>query len=78
MSTVQKWGNSLGVRVPKVYADRIGLHEGAEVDISLRDGQLVITPARKIYTLDALLAACTPANRPEPIDWGPDVGAEIL
>jgi len=78
MGTIQKWGNSLGVRVPKTYADRLGLSAGTEIEISLRDGELIIAPVYKTYALAELLAGCTPANRPDPIDWGPDVGREIL
>jgi antitoxin MazE len=78
MSVLQKWGNSLGVRVPKGFADQLGLGEGAEIDLAIQDGAIVIRPARKSYALAELLAACRPDLRPEPIDWGPDVGGEVL
>ncbi len=75
---IQKWGNSLGVRVPKAFADQLGLHDGAEIEISLRGGEIVIVPVRKTYALADLLAACQPDNRPDPIDWGDDIGREVL
>jgi antitoxin MazE len=78
MATLQKWGNSLGVRVPKGFTDQLGLGEGAEIDLAVHDGAIVIRPARKRYALADLLADCRPERRPEPIDWGPDVGGEVL
>lgn len=78
MSMIQKWGNSLGVRLPKAFVEQLGLQDGADVDLTVRDGEIVIAPAQPRYRLAELLAGCTAENRPEPIDWGPDVGREIL
>lgn len=74
--TLQKWGNSVGVRLPKPMLAQLGLAEGAQVDVLLEGDHLVIRPAR--LKLADLLARCTPASRPEPVDWGPDVGSEIV
>jgi antitoxin MazE len=74
--TLQKWGNSVGVRLPKPMLAQLGLAEGAQVDVLLEGDHLVIRPAR--LKLADLLAQCTPENRPEPVDWGPDVGREII
>ncbi len=78
MGVVQKWGNSLGVRVPKALAEQLGLHDGSEIEMVLRDGEIVISPVRRTYALADLLAACKPENRPDPVEWGPDVGGEFL
>ena len=43
-TTVLKWGNSLGVRIPKSFAEGAGVAAGSEVDFSVRDGDLVIRP----------------------------------
>lgn len=59
---VQKWGNSLALRIPKAAADACSLENGAEVDLSLEDGRLVISPTPPRYTLDELLAGVTPEN----------------
>jgi antitoxin MazE len=60
-SRIRKWGNSLGVRVPREIAARAGLDEGARVDIEgFADGRIVITPSRRRLTLDELLAGMTP------------------
>ncbi len=78
MGVVQKWGNSLGVRVPKALADQLGLHDGSEIEMALRGGEIVISPVRRGYALADLLAGCTAENQPETVDWGPVAGREIL
>src|SRR4051812_44865182 len=48
---ITRWGNSLGVRVPKQVAREIGLNEGSQVDIEAADHRIIITPARPRDTL---------------------------
>jgi antitoxin MazE len=74
--TLQKWGNSVGVRLPKPMLEQVGLKEGAQVDILVEGDHLVIR--RERLTLAELLAQCKPENRPDPIDFGPPVGREII
>jgi len=75
---IQKWGNSLALRVPKRFAVQCGVEEGAEVDLSVREGELVVTPARRRrYTLEELVAGITKKNRHAEVDWGPPMGKEI-
>jgi antitoxin MazE len=75
---VTKWGNSLGLRVPKDVAARAGLVEGARVDIEgFDDGRIVITPSRRRYTLEELLAGMKPENQHPLEDDGP-IGRELL
>ena len=57
---IQKWGNSLGVRIPKDIAGRLHIKDGAIVNIAISENNLVITP--KISELDLLLDDITPAN----------------
>lgn len=73
-----RWGNSLGVRIPKDIASRTGLREGARVDIEAQGSRIVITPARKRYELAELLRGVTPQAMREAFDWGPDKGREIV
>jgi antitoxin MazE len=74
---VQKWGNSLALRIPKSFAAETELASGADVDLTIENGRLVITPMRKPrYTLDELVAGITPENRHAEIDTGPSVGSE--
>ena len=73
---LQKWGNSLGVRLPKPILELAGLVEGDRVDVLAEEDHLVIRRAR--VRLADLLAACNPENRPDPVDWGSDVGREVI
>ncbi|KFI49567.1 AbrB/MazE/SpoVT family DNA-binding domain-containing protein [Bifidobacterium biavatii] len=49
-ATVNKWGNALGVRIPKDIRERMGLHDGSQVDIDVDDDRIVITPERQHVT----------------------------
>ncbi|HEU0013237.1 MAG TPA: AbrB/MazE/SpoVT family DNA-binding domain-containing protein [Longimicrobium sp.] len=74
---VQKWGNSLALRIPRSFASETALETGSEVDLTLEDGRLVVTRVRNPeFTLDGLLARVTPENRHDEIDTGPSVGRE--
>ena len=79
MATVQRWGNSLALRVPKPLAAELGLQPGSEVRITVEAGRLVVAPERPRRTaLAELLARCTPENRPETVEFGPPVGREMI
>ncbi len=74
---VQRWGNSLALRIPKSFATETALADGAEVDLTLEDGRLVITPlAESPFSLEDLLAGITPDNLHGETDNGASVGAE--
>lgn len=77
-SKVQKWGNSLAVRIPKPFANEIGLHPDSEVELSVREGSLVLTATRPHYRLEDLVKGITEKNRHPEIDFGPPQGREIL
>ena len=56
IATIQKWGNSLAVRIPKTVAQDIRLKTGASVDLTVRDGKLLVEPATApTYRLSQLL-----------------------
>jgi antitoxin MazE len=74
---VQKWGNSLALRIPKSFATETALDSGAEVDLTLEDGRLVVTPLLgPSYLLSDLLAEVTPQNLHSEIDTGSSQGVE--
>jgi antitoxin MazE len=75
---VARWGNSLGLRIPKDVAKRIGLREGACVDVEAEGNRIIISPARPRYVLADLLKGITPQTMREAFDWGPDRGREIV
>jgi antitoxin MazE len=67
---VQKWGNSLAVRIPSHIAEEIGIHQGSEVEITVEDHVIKLVPKKKKPTLRELLAKITPENRHDEIDFG--------
>ena len=75
---VQKWGNSLALRIPKSFATEVGLRAGAPVELSLANGRLVIRPlGEEPLTLQELLRGVTDANRHGEWDTGPAAGREV-
>ena len=76
-TTVQKWGNSLALRIPRSVAQESHLHQGSMVDIALIAGKIVVKPKRqRQYTLAQLLRGVTKRNRHAALDWGGRVGQE--
>lgn len=74
---VQKWGNSLALRIPKSFANEVGIQRETSVEISLADGNLVITPvAKPKLTLKQLLSKVTKENLHHEVDTGSAVGNE--
>jgi antitoxin MazE len=65
MATVQKWGNSLAVRIPQSLAGLIDVTEGTAVELSVRDGELILRPSK-------------PSQLHGEADFGNDVGREIV
>jgi antitoxin MazE len=59
---IQKWGNSLGVRIPKTVIEKVNLSENSEVEIESKNGSIVIFPVKKEYSLDSLLEQITKSN----------------
>lgn len=72
-----RWGNSLGVRIPKDIATRLGLTEGMRVEVEAEGSRIIITAARPRYRLEDLLAGVTPEAM-HAFDWGPDSGREAV
>ncbi len=73
---VLKWGNSLGLRIPKAFAEEVGVTAGSAVDLSIADGNLVVRPQAVTYRLDDLLAAVTRANVHAEVRTGESRGRE--
>ena len=75
---IQKWGNSLGLRIPRAFAEEAGVEAGSEVDLSIQDGDLVVKPARRSrYLLKDLLRKVTARNLHAEVDTGDPVGREV-
>ncbi len=77
-TTLSRWGNSLGLRIPKQLAVTLGLAEGARVELTADEDRIIITLPRAHYRLDDLLIGMTPEAMHKAYDWGPDRGREIV
>jgi antitoxin MazE len=77
VTKVQKWGNSLGLRIPKSFAAEVRVAAGSIVDISVRDGSLVVRRYRgSTFTLDGLLKGVTSKNLHDEVGTGRPAGKE--
>jgi len=75
LTRVQKWGNSIAIRIPSVFAKEIGLCPDTEVELRLEDNKLVIIPGRR-KQLEELIKQITSENVHNEVDWGEKVGKE--
>ncbi len=78
LTKVQKWGNSLALRIPKAFAVDAQLEKDSLVEISIVEGKIVVTPVSAPgWTLDELLAGITKDNLHTEVDTGFAVGNEV-
>jgi len=76
---IQKWGNSLAVRLPKAFAKQAGIENGSDVRISIQDGNIILVPIKDHVTLlNDLLEQINSSNIHNEIDFGMPVGKELL
>ncbi len=73
---VQKWGNSLAVRIPKPFAEGAGLKLATEVEVSLEKGTLRFSAVRPRWQLRTLISKVTARNRHAEVESGQPVGRE--
>jgi len=75
---IQKWGNSLALRIPKSFATEAGLGENTAVDLSFDGGRIVVQAEEESLSLESLLEGVTEKNLHGEWDTGPAVGKEAL
>lgn len=74
---IQKWGNSLGLRIPKSFAEEASLEEGSAVDLSIENKSLVVKALpKKQFDLTQLVSAISDDNLHEEVATGEAVGRE--
>ena len=74
---IQKWGNSLALRIPKSFAVESKIKQGSTVEVSLESGKIIIFPVTEPdFSLNELLAKVTPENLHGEINTGSSVGQE--
>lgn len=77
-ATIQKWGNSLALRIPKSFATHSKIQQGSVVDLSLDNGRMIVEPTKEEeYSLQDLLARVTKENLHAEVDFGAPVGKEV-
>ena len=76
-TTVQKWGNSLAVRIPKSITIDTKVTEGSSINISVEDGNIILSPFAKEVSLTELLNNVTNENIHSEVSTGELVGGEI-
>jgi antitoxin MazE len=77
LTKIQKWGNSLALRIPKTFAHDAQLENDSMVEMSLVDGQIVIKSViKRNWTLEQLLAGVTKDNLHAETDIGEAMGNE--
>lgn len=79
LAKVQKWGNSQGVRLGRNLLDEAHLAVGDEVEVTAREGVIVLSPVRRVrgrVSLEALVARISSDHRAEEVDWGKPEGRE--
>jgi len=80
ITKVQKWGNSQGVRLSKELLADVDITVGDAVDVAVRDGVLVVTPARRVrgaLSLEELVRRIPKGYRPADLNWGAPAGREV-
>lgn len=75
-TTLQKWGNSLAVRLPAAFARQLNWADGSEVEIVPSKDGLMLRPACPSYDLKDLLKKVKPGALHAEADWGADTGNE--
>jgi antitoxin MazE len=73
---VQKWGNSLGVRIPQSIAKTAGIESDSEVEMEIKENAILLKPIKK-YSLESLISKISGENLHKEIDTGSPVGNEI-
>ncbi len=77
-TSIQKWGNSQGVRIPKMLLDAVKWSENEKVTITVYDGKLIIEKAKKEKeSIMELFENYEEEYTPEEVDWGKPEGKEV-
>ncbi len=80
-TTITAWGNSLGVRIPKSYANDLGIEKGSDIEIVRTGNFLVLKPRkekkRNKYNIEDLAKGMNTKNQHSEVDWNEPVGNEV-
>lgn len=76
-TNIQKWGNSQGVRIPKIILELLEWKDNEELSISTEHDKIIIQKAKSPLTLSDVFKNYNEDYKPETINWGEPVGGEI-
>lgn len=76
-ATIQKWGNSQGIRIPKAFLEALGMRENDLVELNRVDDNIVIRKVKKEVTLEDIFENYDGKYDAEDFDWGSPVGKEV-
>jgi len=80
VTKIQKWGNSQGLRLPKRVLEDARISVGDDIDVTTRDGVIIIAPVRRVrgkQNLQELVSRIPKNYEIAEIDWGEPVGREV-
>jgi len=76
-TTIRKWGNSLGIRIPKIFAEEMKINDGTKVSLELNSKSIIIKPKQKaVFMLNDMLEQITDENTHNEVDTGASEGKE--
>ena len=77
-TTIQKWGNSQGVRIPKTILEDAGWNENEEIIVIVENGKLIMEKTkRRRKNIKELFENYKEEYKPQEVDWGEPEGEEI-
>jgi antitoxin MazE len=76
VASIQRWGNSLAIRIPKAFAEQAQIDENSAVEISIEGDRITIAPARRGWKLEELVRKISPDNLHREVKWGGKTGKE--
>lgn len=77
-ANIQKWGNSLAIRIPKILTEETGVSEGSSVEMTLENGKIILKPLHtNKYSLNDLLKKVNKNNLHDEINTNEPLGNEI-
>ena len=77
ITAVRKWGNSLGIRIPKNLAKQLNIDEGSSIRIEIDEGNILIKKVENHYSLEEMLNKINDSNLHEEIKTSESGGQEI-
>ncbi len=77
ITKVKKWGNSLGVRIPRSFANKANIEDGTEIDIEIKGQNLILKSTKPVYNLNKLVSKISDKNRHLEIITSQKIGKEI-